>query len=338
VKIAIIGAGMAVGPYLTSLRELATRVEVRWVVGQSTARAALAAQQLAGAVASTSLDDVLGDTSVVAAFVLTPPNTHLAIVERLAAAGKNVLLEKPLEVDAARAEQVVALCREHGVRLGAMLQHRMRPASLAMKSLVAGGRLGEMTCASVDMRWWRPQSYYDQPGRGTKARDGGGVLLTQGIHTLDNFLQVVGVPSEVVAFANTSAAHRMECEDTVAAALRYASGATASLNATVAAYPGFAERIDYCGTEGTATLAGGELVVHWQDGRSETVGTPQMHGGGADPMAFSHEAHKAVIEDFLDALENGREPQISGASVLAVQRLIDALLASAVKRQVLNFG
>src|SRR5204863_5876349 len=158
--------------------------------------------------------------------------------------------------------------------------------------------MGELTSASVDMRWWRPQSYYDQPGRGTKARDGGGVLLTQGIHTLDNFLHIVGVPIEVVAFANTSAAHRMECEDTVAAALRYPNGATASLNATVAAYPGFSERIEYCGTLGTATLAGGQLELRYLDGRSETIGTPQMLGGGADPMAFSHHAHQAVIEDF----------------------------------------
>src|SRR5205085_1368242 len=151
-KIAIIGAGMAVAPYLASLRELASRVDVGWMVGQSMARVQGAAQQLAGAVASTNLDDVLGDASVVTAFVLTPPNTHLAIVERLAAAGKHVLLEKPLEVDAAHAAKVVEVCRERGVRLGAMLQHRMRPASLAMRSLVAGGSLGEMTCASVDMR------------------------------------------------------------------------------------------------------------------------------------------------------------------------------------------
>jgi predicted dehydrogenase len=52
-------------------------------------------------------------------------------------------------------------------------------------------------------------------------------------------------------------------------------------------------------------------------------------------MAFGHEAHKAVIEDFVDAVATGREPRISGASVLPVQRLIDALLESAASRQVL---
>ena len=337
-RIAIVGAGMAFAPYLASLQALRSRVEVAWLVGRTLERVQPAAQQLPGARTSTTLDEVLADASVDAAFVLTPPNTHLDLVTHLAAAGKHVLLEKPLEVNAAQAELLVEVCRAGHVRLGVMLQHRMRPASIAMKALVAGGELGEMTCASVDMRWWRPQSYYDVAGRGTRARDGGGVLLTQGIHTLDNFLDIVGAPAELVAFANTSAAHRMECEDVVAAALRYANGATATLNATVAAYPGFSERIDYSGTRGTATLAGGQLDVHWLDGRSETIGTAQMLGGGADPMAFTHHAHQAVIEDFLDAIETGREPRIDGKSVLVVQRLIDALLESAQTRRVLPFS
>jgi predicted dehydrogenase len=322
---------------LKSLQDLAPKVEVAWVVGRTADRITAAASQLPGARTSTSLDDVLGDPSVDAALVLTPPGTHLELVSRLAAAAKHVLLEKPLELDRRRAEQLVDACRTAGVRLGVMLQHRMRPASIAMKKLVASGALGEMTCASVDMRWWRPQSYYEQPGRGTRARDGGGVLLTQGIHTIDNYLDIVGLPSELVAFANTSAVHRMECEDVVAAALRYPNGATATLNATVAAYPGFNERIDYSGTRGTATLAGGQLDVHWLDGRHDTVGTAQSLGGGADPMAFTHHAHMAVIEDFLDAIANDREPRISGASVLPVQRLIDALLESAASRRVLEF-
>lgn len=337
-RVALIGAGMAAAPHLASLRELAPRVEVAWVVGRTHERIAAAAAQLPGARAGTDLDAVLRDASVQAAIVLTPPNTHREIVAALAAAGKHVLLEKPLGLDGRDAEQVVAACRAGGVRLGVMLQHRLRPASVAMKELIGSGALGEMTCASVDMRWWRPQGYFDQPGRGTRARDGGGVLLTQGIHTLDNYLHIVGVPAELFAFANTSLAHRMECEDTVAASLRYANGATASLNATIAAYPGFSERIDCSGTRGTATLMGGQLDVHWLDGRTQTVGVAQMLGGGADPMAFTHHAHMAVIEDFLDAIENDRDPRIDGASVLPVQRFIDALLESAATRQVVRFS
>jgi len=337
-RLAVIGAGMASAPHVTSLQALSDKVDVAWLVGRTLRRISAAAAQLPGARTTTSLDDVLADATVDAAIVMTPPNTHLEIVSRLAAAGKHVLLEKPLERDAALAQQVVDACAAADVRLGVMLQHRMKAGGIAMKQLVDSGALGELACASVDMRWWRPQSYYDEPERGTRARDGGGVLLTQGIHTLDLFLHIVGAPSQLAAVANTSAAHRMECEDVVAAALRYPNGATASLNATVAAHPGFAERIEFCGTLGTATLTGARLEVHLLDGRKQAVGDAAAGtGGGADPMAFTHHGHQAVIEDFLNAVRENREPLINGTSVLPVQRFIDALLESAATQRFVDF-
>ena len=75
------------------------------------------------------------------------------------------------------------------------------------------GRLGRLVGVSAATNNWRPQSYYDQPGRGTRARDGGGVLLTQGIHTLDLMLSLAGSIAEVTGYARTSPVHRMETED-----------------------------------------------------------------------------------------------------------------------------
>ena len=86
--------------------------------------------------------------------------------------------------------------------------------------------------------WWRPQTYYDEPGRGTLARDGGGVLITQAIHTLDLFLSLTPRVAEVAAFAATTPLHRMETEDIACAALRFANGALGTLDATTASYPG----------------------------------------------------------------------------------------------------
>jgi predicted dehydrogenase len=193
---------------------------------------------------------------------------------------------------------------------------------------IASGALGEIASAAVAVRWWRPQSYYDEPGRGTLARDGGGVLLTQAIHTLDLFLSLAPPVVEVTAFAGTSLAHRMETEDTVAGALRFANGAIGSLDATTAAFPGFAERIEFAGTRATAVLAAGRLDLHHRDGTRESVGEETATGGGANPMAFSHEAHRAVLTEFLDALDAGRPPHNDGRSSLAVLGLIEALQAS----------
>jgi predicted dehydrogenase len=163
-----------------------------------------------------------------------------------------------------------------------------------------------------------------------RARDGGGVLLTQGIHTLDLMLSLAGPVSEVTGFAMTSPVHRMETEDMVAAAVRYANGALGVIDATTTAYPGSAERIDIVGEQGSASLAGTSLIVQWQDGRREELVPDGSAGGtGADPMAFPHDYHCSVWRDFLAAIAAGRQPRVTGAEALNVHRLIDALLAAA---------
>ena len=175
-------------------------------------------------------ETILEDRSVEAVLILTPPNTHLDLVGRCAAAGKHILLEKPIEITTARAEALVAATRAAGVRLGIVLQNRYRPACLALKAVLDQGRLGRLVGVSAATNNWRPQSDYDQPGRGTRARDGGGVLLTQAIHTLDLMLSFAGVPQEVIGFAATSPIHRMETEDIAVAAIRYANGAIGTVS------------------------------------------------------------------------------------------------------------
>jgi predicted dehydrogenase len=214
------------------------------------------------------------------------------------------------------------------MKLGVVLQHRFRPAAEKLRERL--GDLGQLVSASAAIPNWRPQSYYDQPGRGTRARDGGGVLLTQGIHTLDLFLSYTGEAAEVKSFFATTPVHRMETEDLAVAAVRFKSGALGVVHATTAAYPGFAERIELIGTKGTALLEGTLLKLNIQGEEPFEFSTPAGGGGtGADPMAFPHDWHRGVLEDFLDAIENNREPRISGAEALKVHRFIDRILQSA---------
>lgn len=254
--------------------------------------------------------------------ILTPPSTHLDLVERCAAAGKHVLLEKPLDVSTSRAEKLVAAMK--GLKLGVVLQHRFRPAVEKLRAV----DLGQIVSASCMIPVWRPQQgYYDQPGRGTKARDGGGVLLTQGIHTLDVFLSLTPEVSEVKAFSTTTPVHQMETEDLVAAALKFKNGALGVVHATTTAYPGYPERIELIGTRGTALLEGTALKVRWVNGENLDFATDAGGGGiGADPMAFPHDWHRSVLQDFLDALDQDRDPRVNGAEALRVHRFIDRLL------------
>lgn len=326
-RVAVIGAGLGSAPHFKSLEDLSDQADVAWVYARDAARLA-ATPVPGGAVRTSRFEDILEDDSVSAVLVLTPPNSHLAIVEQLARAGKHVLVEKPLEIDIGKSTALVEVCEQHGVKLAVMLQHRMREAAQALAALLAGGELGALVSARASVRWWRPQSYYDVPGRGTLARDGGGVLMTQAIHTLDLLLSLTGMPEKVIGLARTSPVHRMECEDVASALLQYAGGAIGMVDTTTAAFPGFPESLEFNAQHGTATLASGELKVVFADGRELRAGRPESSGSGASIMGFDHGPHRAVIADFLAAVKSGAEPAVSGRSALGAHRLIDAIMVS----------
>ncbi|MEX0851673.1 MAG: Gfo/Idh/MocA family oxidoreductase, partial [Bauldia sp.] len=265
-RLAIVGLGMAVTPHARSLLDLKDRVEVVHAFSPSQRRRRAFAERFPFPLTD-NLDAVLSDGSVDAVLLLTPPNTHLDLVRRAAEAGKQVLLEKPIEITTERSLEVVRLCRAAGVTLGIVLQHRFCPPARRLGALLAAGELGRMLGASAGIRLWRPQSYYDEPGRGTMARDGGGVLLTQGIHTLDLLLSLAGPATEVMSFVTTTAVHRMETEDLVAAVLHFRNGALGTIEATTAAFPGYPERIEIMGERGCAIIEGTALKVDFMDGR-----------------------------------------------------------------------
>ena len=321
-RLAIVGLGMAVTPHAKSLLDLKDRVEVAYAYSPSRERRAKFKEKFSFPQCD-RLETILEDKSVDAVLVLTPANTHLEIVERCAAAGKHVLLEKPVEITTERAERLVKSCSR--VTLGIVLQHRFRPAADKLRENLS--RLGKIVSASAMIPNWRPQSYYDQPGRGTKARDGGGVLITQAIHTLDLFLSFTGEPASVSSFTTTTQVHRMETEDLAVAAVKFKSGALGVVHATTAAYPGFPERIELIGTGGTALLEGTALKMQFHNGEVMELQTESGAGGtGADPMAFPHDWHRSVLADFLDAIEHKRPPRVSGVEALKVHRFIDLLL------------
>jgi predicted dehydrogenase len=325
-RIAIVGLGMAVTPHAKSLVDLRDRVEVVYAMGRSAERRSAFAAWFPFPVTA-DLETIVADTAVSAVAVLTPPNTHLEIVERLVRAGKHVLLEKPLDITTARALRLVKAGEDAGVKIGVVLQHRFKPAAVRLRAILAAEGLGGIVACSTKIALWRPQTYYDEPGRGAKARDGGGVLITQGIHTLDLMLSLAGPVAEVCGYAVTSAVHRMETEDLACAAVRYANGAVGTVEATTAAYPGADERIEFIGTGGTAALVGSSLAVRRHDGtREDIVASVPAGGTGADPMAFPHDFHLAVWRDFLDAIDEDRQPCICAREALKVHRLVDALL------------
>ncbi len=336
-RVAIIGAGMVARAHVLSVADLGEELELAGILGRDPDRAAALANDATeqcgypvGLIADLTM--LCRDETIDWVIVLTPPNARREIVTALASAGKSILLEKPIERSLGAASDIVETCESAGVTLGVVFQHRVRAASRDLAALIADGSLGNLGIVEAVVPWWREQCYYDEPGRGTYARDGGGVLISQAIHTLDLMLSLTGPVHEVQAMANTSAFHAMEAEDYVTAGLRFANGAVGSLIASTASFPGDAESIALHFDKCVATLSSGVLQLDWRDGRRETRGAVAGTGGGADPMAFTHEWHRDIISDFAQAQARDAAPVVSGRAALQVHALIDAIIASSTQK------
>ncbi|MGB3688920.1 MAG: Gfo/Idh/MocA family oxidoreductase [Jannaschia helgolandensis] len=333
-KAALIGLGMVAETHVRAIAD-AAGVTLAGVMSRDATRAQAFANRMASVIGTAP--HVFPDLAAIAAsdvdFVIlcTPPDSRADIVATLVAAGKPILMEKPVERTAKAARAIVDICAAAGVPLGVVFQHRFRPDAMALHDLLASDGLGTLAAVQIDLPWWRPQSYYDEPGRGTYARDGGGVLITQAIHILDLALTFTGPVSRVQAMARTTALHRMEGEDFVTAGLDYASGAVGSLVATTASRPGGGDCITLHCANGSARLVHGRLTIDWADGTTENIGLSSETGGGADPMAFGHAWHQAAIEDFAAALRDGRNPTSTGAEALRIHVLIEAIIRSSTE-------
>lgn len=276
-------------------------------------------------------DELLAHPEVDVVCLCTPSGQHAAQAIAAAAAGKHVLVEKPMALTLADADAMIEACERAGVRLGVVLQRRAEPLFRRLHEAVRAGDLGELTLGVVTLPYFRPQGYFDQAEwRGTWAQDGGGVLMNQGIHLVDLLVWLMGDPTEVQAAAGTLR-RNIEVEDTLAATLRFANGALATITGTTTAAPGFAHRLELYGTRGGVQVEG-EGVVRWRlTGPAAVapfeVGGAANAGSGGDPRGTPATGHIGIVRDFIAALREGRPPEVDGhegrrslAAVLAVYR------------------
>lgn len=261
---------------------------------------------------------LLADRDVDAVCICTPSGQHAEQAIAAAQMGKHVLIEKPMAVSNADADRVIRACEDAGVTLGVVYQRRCDPVFQAVHRAVSSGALGTLTMGVLSLPYFRGQSYYDSAAwRGTWALDGGGVLMNQGIHIVDLLVWFMGDPVDVTARAGT-VHHDVEVEDVLAATLRFADGAIATITATTTAQPGFPHRLELYGTTGGLQIEGEHVVrwdtvaVHAPAELKADAHSPKSAGSGGDPRGIAPIGHVRIIQDFVDAVLVGRPPVVDG--------------------------
>ncbi len=188
--------------------------------------------------------------------VLTPSGLHAAHTQDVARFGKHVIVEKPMALTLADADQMISACDAAGVRLFVVKQNRYNHPVKKLRQAVEAGRFGKMVMGTVRVRWCRTQGYYDQAAwRGTWAYDGG-VFANQASHHIDLLQWMMGEVESVFA-KTTTALVNIETEDTGVVLVKFKSGALGVIEATTAARPKDLEgSLSILGEHGAVEIAG----------------------------------------------------------------------------------
>lgn len=309
----IVGAGM-VARYHARAVAATSGARLVAVCRADASRAAETSAEL-GVPCAASFEALLDHPGVDAVCLCTPSGLHAEQALAAAGAGKHVLVEKPMALRLTEADAMIAACREAGVRLGVVLQRRTDPALGELHDAIRADELGRLVLATATVPYFRPPSYYDSAAwRGTWELDGGGALMNQGIHLVDLLLWLMGGDAEVVGASGGTFLHDIEVEDCVVAALRFSNGARGSIVATTAAAPGFPHRLEVYGSRGGAQLEG-EALVRWEGAapRIRAAGSaPQAAGAGGSPSGIGTLGHTHIVQDFVAAIREGRDPLVDG--------------------------
>jgi UDP-N-acetyl-2-amino-2-deoxyglucuronate dehydrogenase len=325
----IIGTGVIAAMHAGAI---ATLPGARLVAVTDVAAAAATAFAAArGCAAEPDLDAVLARDDVHVVCVCVPSGLHAEVGVRAAKAGKHLVVEKPIDVTLKAADRLIDAARTAGVALTVISQHRFDPGLAELKRLLGDGALGRLVLGEARTKWYRTQAYYDSAGwRGSWAMDGGS-LMNQGVHYVDLLRWCMGPVTEVTAVCTTQA-HQIEAEDTALAIVRFGSGAVGTILSSTAAFPGFPQRLEITGTEGTVIIEDGQIVrrafgAKAPDGGDDTL--PGTAGAGSDPAALDVSGHAAQIADLLAAIDNGREPAVDGQAGRDALQVVCAVYESA---------
>jgi predicted dehydrogenase len=298
-------------------------------------KAAAFAQKHRLAFHTTDLAALVARPDIDVVCVTTPSAMHLEPALAAIRAGKHVVIEKPLEVTNARADEILRAAEAAGVRIAPIFQARFGDGARLVKSALDAGRLGRLVLASGYVKWHRTPHYYTGT-RGSWTHDGGGAVMAQAIHGIDLLQWFAGMPAEIFSWTTKRVYPHIEAEDTSVASLKFASGALGALEASTALYPGWSRRHEICGEHGSVVLED-DRIVRWElrearpeDDAIRASGQQSALGSGAsNPGAISPEGHRRQLQDFVDALRDGRAPLLDGREGRKAVAFVNAIYESA---------
>jgi len=327
-RFGIIGCGSVADFHIEAIRHI-EEASLSAVSSRNESKARAAAER-EGCAWTTDYRELLRRPDVDIVCVTTSSGSHASIGLDVLDAGKHLVVEKPLAMNARDARALVDRARARGLTLSVISQRRFEANNQAIKRALDEGALGKLLLAETTLPFYRSQDYYDSAEwRGTIAEDGG-VLMNQGVHCLDLMLWFAGDVRTVFGKTATQT-HRMEAEDLGLAILQFENGAFGTITASTSIQPGYAAAITLYGERGTIKLEGSSIVRWSVPGRDRPTWEQEeaSYGGVSDPRSIVSDYHQSQLIDVMTSIETGADPLVTGEDGLRVVRLVESIYRSA---------
>ncbi|CAK7066323.1 MAG: Myo-inositol 2-dehydrogenase [Petrimonas sp.] len=344
-NIAILGCGKVAHLHASAIQNLPNaRLAGVWSRTQQTANGFACQYKVP---AYTDVAELIKKEKINLAVVCTPHPFHLEPAQQAALQGANILVEKPLASTLEDADKIISTCKKAGVKLGVVSQRRWYEPVLRVKKAIEAGKIGKPVLGTVNMLGWRDKSYYDaDKWRGNWKTEGGGVLVNQAPHQLDILLWFMGEVEEVYGIWRNLNHPYIEVEDTALAVIKFRNGGIGNVIVSNSQKPGIYGKVHVHGENGASAgvqtdggamfIAGMKGILEppvndlWTiPGEEELVEKWKMedvrHFSSIDPMTHYMERQ---IEDFLFALDENRDPLVTGEDGRRTVELFTAIYRS----------
>lgn len=306
----------------------------------SKAQAALDKNKLPATPIYRDLAEMLKKEQIDVVHVCTPSGGHIEPAIMAMEAGRNVICEKPMEIQLDKIDRMIDTANRCKVKLAGIFQNRWNAANRALKQAAIEGRYGRIAWAGCFTPWYRNDQYYEDGGwRGTWRWDGGGAIMNQSVHAIDLLQWIAGPVKQVSAYAASRIHAKIEVEDTLSCSLQFQNGAFGTIVGSTAMWPGSAVRIEIGGENGTAVTEWNLKTWKFRDERPEDkelvdrVNGKQgaSTGGGSSATDVPADLHAHNIHHILTNWEAGKEADTWGPEARKAVAIILAMYESAKK-------
>ncbi len=263
--------------------------------------------------------------------IATPSGIHAEIALYCIDHGINVIIEKPMAMNIADADEIIRRSEEKGVVVSACHQNRFNVAVQKMRKALEAGRFGTISHGSIHVRWNRNKAYYDQaPWRGTW-QDDGGCLMNQCIHGIDLLRWMMGGEVEsVYGVTRQQFHHYLEAEDVGMAVVTFKNGAVATIEGTTNVYPKNLEETLYLfGEKGTVKIGGTSTnnidVWDFSDESEEDLANKELKEATSNVYG---NGHTSLFADVMDSITNHHKPYVDAVAGRNALEMILAIYKS----------